>query len=378
LTRLRRRLILKIDSSSSSVSGPMTPRAPSSHSARRRPAFTLIELLVVIAIIAILIGLLLPAVQKVREAANRMSCSNKLKQIGLALHNYHDTNNKIPPGGLFGWAGNPPVPFHDPWTTASQDWNSDQGSWIVYTLPQLEQDNLYKLITPTWEIFNSVHGRMSAVPTAQRRLAILRCPSDNYDPKASTTNYVGSMGPQCSTCIGSGWSYEPNQIWCAGDNGAPGSPTVQYGYTNINGTNPDHGNHFDMRYIKGIFNRWGGTEINFASVSDGLSNTIFVGETLPLHHDHVAQNIWWHFNGGASHCSTIVPINQRSDGTNGNDPIKGAPNNWNMSFGFKSNHSGGANFLFGDGAVRFIRQSIDHRTYQLLGCRNDGQAVTIP
>src|SRR5215212_4887181 len=119
-----------------------------SHSFRRVPrAFTLIELLVVIAIIAILIGLLLPAVQKVREAAARSSCQNNLKQLGLTLHTYNDTYGRLPPGGACGTAlpgqGGSYVATNPP---NDQNWGSDQGTWIVYILPYREQDNAYKLI----------------------------------------------------------------------------------------------------------------------------------------------------------------------------------------------------------------------------------------
>src|SRR5687767_4649850 len=98
-----------------------------------RRGFTLIELLVVVAIIAILIGLLLPAVQKVREAAARAKCQNNLKQFGLALHHYHDARGRLPPGGSYN-----PSP---PWATT---WDGDKGSWIVYTLPFLERDDLFR------------------------------------------------------------------------------------------------------------------------------------------------------------------------------------------------------------------------------------------
>jgi prepilin-type N-terminal cleavage/methylation domain-containing protein/prepilin-type processing-associated H-X9-DG protein len=344
---------------------------PSTHlgrgsSGRRTPAFTLIELLVVIAIIAILIGLLLPAVQKVREAAARTKCSNNLKQIGLALHSYADINQQtLPSGGRFGYQPNGGTysGFNPP---NNNDWNSNQGNWIVLTLPQMEQNPLYNLINPRMNVNSSVDVGISAI-NPRPRLPYIRCPSDDYDPNATTTNYVGSLGPQCA--IGP-YGFDPNQQYC---NGATFSPNAGYG------TSPDHGNSVNPTDIRGMFNRLGAT-ITFTLVSDGLSNTIAVGECLPRHHDHLQGNAWWHFNsGGAAHCSTIVPINQRSDNTScPGTATQGCPSNWNQSWGFKSNHSGGANFVFGDGSVRFLTQNIDHRTYQLLGCRNDGQAAAIP
>jgi prepilin-type processing-associated H-X9-DG protein len=105
-----------------------------------------------------------------------------------------------------------------------------------------------------------------------------------------------------------------------------------------------------------------------------------VGEILADKHDHVSGwNSWMHFNGGSSHVSTIVPINYKikyNDGTC-NNPLENA-RNWNVGWGFRSGHTGGSQFAFGDGSVRFLPESIDMRTYQLLGCRNDGQPVTIP
>jgi prepilin-type processing-associated H-X9-DG protein len=237
----------------------------------------------------------------------------------------------------------------------------------------MEQDNMYKQIgprkgpsnsgpTPGQPGYNSV-GVYFSNPANRVKLPTGRCPSDDYDPSATVSNYIGSMGPQCA--VGN-CSYNPNQTYC---DGASQPPAPGWGYT----VSPDHGNSTNSSDIRGLFNRLGAPMTLTGSVPDGGSNTIFVGESLPSHHDHLQQNQWWSSNGGNSHASTIVPINTKSDPPGCGPTGQIGSQNWNLSFGFKSHHTGGANFLFGDGAVRNINQQVNHRTYQLLGCRNDDQ-----
>jgi prepilin-type processing-associated H-X9-DG protein len=179
------------------------------------------------------------------------------------------------------------------------------------------------------------------------------------------TNYVGSLGSQCA--IGP-CGYDPNQQYCNGNSFGWGYPT-----------SPDHGNSQNANDIRGLFNRLGAVMLLPASIPDGTSNTILIGESLPGAHDHLAGNQWWDYNSsGAAHCTTIIPINYLMP-EKAYQPAPGscsgwnAINDWDISWGFKSRHSGGANFVFADGSVHFLQQGIDQRTYNLLGCRNDGQ-----
>jgi len=329
----------------------------------RARAFTLIELLVVIAIIAILIGLLLPAIQKVREAAARMQCSNNLKQFGVALHSYHDNYTLLPPGGQFGTLNQN--------EQNNGDWGSDQGTWYVHVLPYIEQEPLYRKLNFNHKVRNSVGANANAAfpdpRTALPKVKMFRCPSDDYDPGLAFGNYIGSMGPQCAGGPCGPGLYESN---CT---------RTDLGYS----WSPDHGNSQESKHIRGVFNRLG-AKISFASVRDGLSNTIFVGESLIGTHDHLTNGHWAHFNNGvAGQGSTIIPINQIiwESNTTWCDDYRGGQlvnHNWSVAWGFRSNHTNGSMFLFGDGAVRFLNQNIDMATYQKLGCRNDKLHVDLP
>jgi prepilin-type N-terminal cleavage/methylation domain-containing protein/prepilin-type processing-associated H-X9-DG protein len=344
-------------------------------------AFTLIELLVVIAIIAVLIGLLLPAVQKVREASYRAKCVNNLKQYGIAMHAYHDVQGGLPPGGRYGNGKN-----HD--AGNGGDWNVNKGSWNVFILPYMEQGNIYnqlqKLADPHYDSVDQL-VKQGILPV---KLPYMRCPSDDFDPDSTfVVNYNVCIGPVCSNdnqCQ----TFMPFDRYCQPDKSYQGQPPLgDWGYDSRNykyqGTPQDRtDNCFSHSCLPGMFGRMSG-DMKLQECYDGTSNTIMLGETLPnqngwmIHQDTKAVGGWAYWDS-AELLNTTTPINYYS----GDLTLPGQCNNLmhaphdayneNISLGAKSKHSGGSNFCLVDGSVRFISQDIDPKTYNLLGCRRDG------
>lgn len=332
----------------------------------RKSGFTLIELLVVIAIIAILIALLLPAVQQAREAARRTQCKNNLKQYGLAMHNYVDVHGSLPIAGT-NWNGADEPPT----------WQHPAGvGWQVRVLPFLEQGSLYNEldwgITLPQSSYESGNPRgflptqilLDGKPARSHQIPTARCPSDVSENEFidgwAQSNYTGSAGSQ---------KFEsPPTTDC--------NPYLQF-------IEPLRANiHFadttDPSEVSGLFGRLGVT-IKLHTITDGLSNTIAVGETLPDCSDQ--QEGWWLYKGhGNAQASTAPKINDFTTCTiRGGRPVLypncTAQSNWNIASGFRSRHVGGAQFLLADGSVRFLSENINHSTYQSLGGRADGNVI---
>jgi prepilin-type N-terminal cleavage/methylation domain-containing protein/prepilin-type processing-associated H-X9-DG protein len=295
------------------------------HTARR--GFTLIELLVVIAIIAILIGLLLPAVQKVREAAARMQCSNNLKQIGLALHNYHDRNGTLPSSEFHDNGGKP------------VRWN-----WQPKILADVEQTAVYNLLdfkVHAWQ------GNNYAL--LKEKFKMFLCPSDPFSGEVREEESFA--GP---TWVLSQSDYAAN----AGD------------YKNSGGVgqSPDYGNlnYSSGSALRGVIGRWGWAA-RFGDITDGLSNTFAVGECVGAF--CITQNF-----AAQSWGTTAYPINYMNKSLAATLPTQANPR-WDESIGFRSFHTGGANFAMCDGSVRFVRESIDGVSYRAYASRAGGEVI---
>jgi type II secretory pathway pseudopilin PulG len=289
-------------------------------------------LLVVIAIIAVLVALFLPAVQAAREAARRSQCKNNLKQIGLALHNFEEMHGKLPPGAFWSSSG------------------TAKGSIYVYLTPFLEQKAVYDAFDLTKSNVDGSTFPGTTTPIGSVILPTLICPSDSHPAKyfgLATHNYAASRGP---TDVFNNPACACNYPWQSFAQAPLDDPIV----------------------FAGPFTRVG-TQIRFADVTDGLTNTIFFGEVRPVCSEH-AQNGWSISNDGNGYCTTLIPINYNTCDSNAADPCR-RPCNWNTEVGFKSAHTGGCHFLLGDGSVRFISENIDYQTYQNLGAKGDGKVV---
>ncbi|MDY0166843.1 MAG: DUF1559 domain-containing protein [Thermoguttaceae bacterium] len=338
------------------------------HAGVSRPSrgFTLVELLVVIAIIGILIALLLPAVQAAREAARRMQCSNHLKQLGLALHNYHSSFKTFPSVGGFS--------------------NPHGWGFLPLILPQLEQQALYDQC----EFRDSV-GCAAMQPVYSAKVPTFHCPSDPGEtllndrtiPNTSckdgsalttgsitgqVTHYVGSFGDGHITGENMGYTGAATsraQYGCGGCNeGSTATPTT-------NCPEPGVG-YGGGKYHRGIFNYMGDTRpVRIAAISDGTSNTIMMGHTSGVAR---SNSLVWTTSTGNVH-GTSLPINFNIAHAKANPPY-GSPS-W-RGRGFQSHHPGGSTFLLCDGSVTFFSENIDMKTYNALGSRAGGEVVAMP
>lgn len=299
-----------------------------------REAFTLVELLVVIAIIGILIALLLPAVQAAREAARRSQCSNNMKQIGIALHNYHDTFKRLPFGSH----------------------HADRWGWQPRMIQFMEMNALYDQLdfsVAAWQGGN--HDLVRQIQPA------FICPSDTFgDEFLSEENYA-------DTGDGVHWILsQSDYAGCIGD----------YRNTTGVGQTPAYGNvgwgaNTGPNQVRGMIGRWRWAAA-FRDVKDGLSNTFCVGECIGAL--CITQNF-------ATQCwaTTAHPINYMNDSLMENRP-SWTPNNprWDESIGFRSFHPGGAQFCMGDASVRFVSETIDGPTYRAAASRSGNEVKPLP
>ncbi len=281
-----------------------------------RPAFTLIELLVVIAIVAVLIALLLPAVQAAREAARRSDCKSRLRQTGIALHNYHDVHRTFPPGWI----------------------DDNRWGWGTMLLPYLEQGNLYRTLSDDYDRFELP---MSSDANTQSPLPQFRCPTD-----------VGENLVEIDT----------------------GSLVVRYGrsnYVGVFGNVPiDDTSALNFDGAGGLFHR--ASSVRLRDVLDGTSQTIAVGER------HAETSAGGVTRGGEAYWAGVFRENHwvklhvgdctPTSTINTEDPD-------GRQRGFSSLHTGGAQFVLADGSVRFLNESMSLQNYERLATIADGQVI---
>lgn len=310
---------------------------------KRCRGFTLVELLVVIAIIAMLVTLLLPAVQSARAAARRTQCKNNIRQLGLGVHNYESAFGHQPK-------------YHD--TSDPYSWSKPGPTWTMAILPFIEEQAVYDL----FDFTRTLRDRANAAATT-RVVSVFVCPSatgasnpifdDRADAGGNNPNpalglfYPVSMGPTepdaCHYCP-EGRQGSENNYCCQGRN---------YGTQSLSG---EH-----KASSTGMFGRFNDKR-QFKQIEDGLTKTFMLGETLPA---QCAYGGTWAPN--FSLAGTSIPLNTF-------ETCPQPPGCHNRGCGFKSEHEGGANFAMADNSIRFITEDIDYRVYNYMGTRS-GQEV---